>query len=156
MFSTIFSWNSIPFWPKTLFSISKTGRVILFSLYLCTQQPTYIFLALWDHHLPSENCIFQNFQFHFQVKQLWATIRYFNTISTAPIMYQIWDPLPPCWDGSPSFIRFWVLKSPLKSYSWPGLTGWMQGSKRVVNRFCCKCHWLNAIILKSQVKLPFC
>ena len=36
--------HSIPFWPKTLFfSFSKTGRVILFSLYLCKQQP-HIFL----------------------------------------------------------------------------------------------------------------
>ena len=43
---------------KTLFSISKTGRVKLFSLYLCTEQPTNPFLALWDHHLTSENCIF--------------------------------------------------------------------------------------------------
>ena len=45
MFSVIFSWNSTPFWPKTLFSISKTGRVILFSLYLCKQQPQHIFFA---------------------------------------------------------------------------------------------------------------
>ena len=33
MFSIIFTWNSTTFWPKKLFSTSKTGRVILFPLY---------------------------------------------------------------------------------------------------------------------------
>ena len=43
MFSIIFTWNSTPFWPKKLFSTSKTGRVILFPLYLCTQHPHIFF-----------------------------------------------------------------------------------------------------------------
>ena len=30
MFSIILTWNFTPFWHKTLFSISKTGRVIVF------------------------------------------------------------------------------------------------------------------------------
>ena len=69
MFSTIFFWNYIPFWPKTLFSISKTGRAILF-LFIVHSNPHIFF---W--HCETITCLlkiafFQTFNLTWKCKIL--------------------------------------------------------------------------------------